>query len=203
MIHKTICTKLVLCLLLLSCKPQANNPQITIETELGNITLELYADKAPITVQNFLRYVNENRLDGTQFYRTVSKQPDNQPDKVIKIEVIQGGFAQHLTDTITNPRTLPPIAHETTDKTGVLHQDGTISMARDAPGTAQAEFFICIGNQPELDFGGKRNPDGQGFAAFGKVIKGMDIVKLIHRQPSTNQMLEPAIPIRRIKSEGK
>lgn len=177
-----------------SCKSKGN-PHVVIKTALGNITVELYPDKAPITVQNFLRYVNEKRLINTTFYRAVTSQPDNQPDKTVKIDVIQGGFALHLTDSIKNPQALPPIVLETTNKTGVLHQDGTISMARDTPDSAQAEFFICIGDQPELNYGGKRNPDGQGFAAFGKVVKGMDVVQLIQRQPSTNQMLEPTIPI--------
>lgn len=191
-------TSFVCLFLALACTKATQNPTIVIETEFGNISIVLYADKAPITVANFLRYVQEHRLDHTQFYRTVSTVPDNQPDKAIKIDVIQGGYALHLTDTVSDKRVLPPIAHETTEKTGILHENGTISMARDAPGTAQAEFFICIGAQPELNFGGKRNPDGQGFAAFGKVTKGMDIVQLIHKQPSSNQMLEPTIAIRQI-----
>lgn len=173
-----------------------NYPKVLIKTEMGNIKLELYADKAPITVQNFLRYINEKRLQGINFYRTVTTEPDNQPDKTVKIDVIQGGYAPHLLPQGTTiAQLLPPIAHESTDKTGIKHQDGTISMARDAPGTAQAEFFICIGTQPELDFGGKRNPDGAGFAAFGRVIEGMDIVHKIHAEPNENQVLDPRVDI--------
>jgi peptidyl-prolyl cis-trans isomerase A (cyclophilin A) len=134
--------------------------QIRIETELGKIVLELYPEKAPVTVKNFLQYVDEKRYKGAFFYRVV--HAENQPHSKIKIEVIQGGLKIE-----NHPQALPPISHETTTQTGVLHKDGTISMARDKPGTASSEFFICIGNQPELDFGGKRNPDGQGFAAFG------------------------------------
>ena len=89
----------------------------------------------------------------------------------------------------------PPIIHETTKETGVLHTDGTISYARNEPGTATLEFFICIGDQPELDYGGRRNPDRQGFAAFGRVIKGMDVVQKIHEQPAEGQMLNPKIEI--------
>lgn len=182
-----------------ACQPTAHNPHIIINTELGPIEVEIYADKAPITANNFLRYVRENRLQGTRFYRTVTLEPDNQPDKTTKIEVIQGGFALNMVDTISNPLLLPPIAHETTQQTGLSHTDGTISMARDKPGTAQAEFFICIGDQPELDFGGKRNPDGVGFAAFGKVVGGMDIVRKIHRLPNTEQMIDPPLSILSIK----
>ena len=90
---------------------------------------------------------------------------------------------------------LQPIKHETTNITGLLHKNGTISMARLDPGTASSEFFICINEQPELDYGGKRNPDGQGFAAFGQVIEGMHIVKNIQKLNSKNQILEKIIPI--------
>jgi peptidyl-prolyl cis-trans isomerase A (cyclophilin A) len=90
---------------------------------------------------------------------------------------------------------LRPIFHETTAETGILHTNGVISMARWEPGTATSEFFICVGDQPELDYGGRRNPDGQGFAAFGKVIKGMNVVKKIHVQPADGQYLNPVIPI--------
>ena len=90
---------------------------------------------------------------------------------------------------------LPPIEHETTIKTGILHKNGVISMARLKPGSASSEFFVCVGDQPELDFGGKRNPDGQGFSAFGKVVNGMDVVTKIHQQPADGQMLDPQIKI--------
>lgn len=180
-----------------SCKKQ--NPILTLYTELGNVQVELYADKAPISSRNFLRYVKEDRLKGIMFYRTVTTQPDNQPDKDTKIDVVQGGFGIHYQDPTTNPYLLPPIEHETTNKTGLTHEDGTISMARDAPGTAQAEFFICIGAQPELDFGGKRNSDGTGFAAFGKVVSGMDIVRQIHRYPNEAQIIQTPVEIRSVK----
>jgi peptidyl-prolyl cis-trans isomerase A (cyclophilin A) len=163
------------------------NQQVVIETDLGKIVVEIYSDKAPITAENFLRYVKEDRFKGATFYRVVT--PDNQPKNVVKIEVIQGGLGDD------NPQALPPIQHETTDKTSILHKDGVISMARLDPGSASSEFFICIGDQPELDFGGKRNPDGQGFAAFGKVIEGMDVVRKIQQQPSKDQYLVQPIKI--------
>ena len=163
------------------------NPVIRIKTEFGEITAELYADKAPITVANFLHYITEKQVHNPTFYRVVRIEPDNQPDKAVKIQVLQGG----LTDVPDEK--LPVIKHETTKQTGILHKDGVLSMARDEPGTATHHFSICIGDQPELDYGGKRNPDGQGFAAFGKVIQGMDVVKKIHQQPAEGQSLEPKI----------
>ncbi|HET7143350.1 MAG TPA: peptidylprolyl isomerase [Anaerolineales bacterium] len=165
-----------------------NNPRILLKTELGNILLELYQAQAPITVANFLRYVDENRFADACFYRVVHM--DNQPNNGIKIEVIQGGLK--IED---HPHTLPAIAHESTQKTGILHYDGTISMARNEPGTASSEFFICINDQPELNYGGRRNPDGQGFAAFGKVVEGIDIVRKIQSQPVEGQYLIAEIRI--------
>jgi peptidyl-prolyl cis-trans isomerase A (cyclophilin A) len=122
----------------------------------------------------------------------------NQPDNEVKIEVIQGGlgFDKH-------PLELLPIHHETTDKTGIKHENGTLSMARLEPGTASSEIFICVNAQPELDFGGKRNPDGQGFAAFGKVVSGMDIVRAIQSMPEKEQMLEKIVKINSIKRVRK
>jgi len=109
---------------------------------------------------------------------------ENQPRNQVKIEVIQGGvFEDDILDTI------PPIIHESTEVTGILHTDGVISMARNAPGSASTEFFICIGDQPSLDFGGKRNPDGEGFAAFGKVVRGMEIARAIQARPDEGQYL--------------
>jgi peptidyl-prolyl cis-trans isomerase A (cyclophilin A) len=166
-----------------------------MKTELGDILIEVYPDKAPVTVANFLRYVDEGRYEGALFYRVVT--PDNQPNMDIKIEIIQGG-----TSRSANPRELPPIEHETTDKTGIQHKDGTISMARLMPGSASSEFFICVGDQPSLDFGGMRNRDGQGFAAFGMVIEGMDVVRKIQQQPSERQYLTTPIKIFSIKRAG-
>jgi len=164
---------------------------VLIQTELGDITVEIYEKKAPITASNFLKYIDENLFIGASFYRVV--RMDNQPDKDVKIEVIQGGLG--FSD---NEKRLPPIEHETTDITGILHKDGVISMARNEPGTASSEFFICVGDQPELDFEGKRNPDGQGFAAFGKVIDGMNVVREIQSKHAEGQLLNPQIKINKI-----
>ena len=148
--------------------------RVRMTTSLGDIELELYPDKAPVTVDNFLRLVSGAHLEVGTFYRVVS--PDNDNGSPV-ISVIQGGIGD-----ADSP--FPPIAHETTADTGLPHLDGSISMARAEVGTATTEFFICIGDQPALDFGGTRNNDGQGFAVFGRVIKGMDVVRAIHESPA-------------------
>jgi peptidyl-prolyl cis-trans isomerase A (cyclophilin A) len=161
-----------------------------ISTSLGDIEVKVFGDKAPITSENFLRYVDDGLYDGTTFFRTVTME--NQPDSEVKIEVIQGGT---MPRDRAYPSTYSPIAHETTETTGLRHVDGAVSMARMGPGTATSSFFICIGDQPELDYGGTRNPDGQGFAAFGCVTEGIDVVKKIHMQPCEGQRLDPPIEI--------
>ncbi len=160
-------------------------PKVEIRTKLGVITAELDTIRAPLTAKNFLMHVEKGTYTDAVFYRTV--RLDNQPNNDVKIEVIQGGLFDD--DRIEG---VPPIAHETTEITGIKHKDGTLSMARNAPGTASTEFFICVGDQPELDFGGKRNPDGQGFAAFGRVVSGMEVVRTIQKEKDTTQyLLEP------------
>jgi len=165
-----------------------NNPRVLIKTELGDIMVEIYVHEAPVTAMNFLTYVREGRFEGATFYRTVTM--DNQPDNDIKIEVIQGGLGED-----NDGRGLGPIASETTAQTGVRHKDGAVSMARLEPGTASSEVFICVNDQPELDFGGRRNSDWQGFAAFGQVVDGMDTVRRIQLQPAEGQYLDPEIKI--------
>lgn len=171
----------------LSCKPSPG-PLVRISTELGDILVEVYPDLAPLTANNFLFHVEKGSYTNSLFYRVV--RMDNQPHSEVKIEVIQGGlFEDDILDTI------PSIPHESTENTGILHTDGVISMARMEPGTASTEFFICIGDQPSLDYGGKRNPDGQGFAAFGKVVKGMEVVRAIQALPDEGQYLAEKVKI--------
>lgn len=169
----------------------SQNPEIIFKTGLGDFVVEIYESEAPVTAANFLRYVDEDRFEGAVFYRVVTME--NQSNSEIKIEVIQGGLGY-----INSDNRLDSIEHETTDQTGILHKDGVISMARGLPDSASSEFFICINDQPELDFGGRRNPDGQGFAAFGKVIIGMEVVRKIHKQPVNGQMLESQVKIHSI-----
>ena len=168
---------------------------VIIETELGDIEVDLYAKQAPLTVQNFLRYVDGGFYDGGVFHRTVKL--DNQPGRDVLIEVVQASINPER-----EKESFPPIKLERTNKTGLRHKNGTISMARDTPNSATSDFFICIGDQPSLDYGGKRNPDGQGFAAFGRVVRRMDVVKKIQMAPADGQMLTPLVKILVIKRKS-
>lgn len=161
---------------------------VVIRTELGDIRLALFADLAPVTVDNFLGYVQSGHYSGGSFYRTVRR--DNQPGNPIKIEVIQAGghpWEQNFES--------PAIMLERTSETGLRHRDGTVSMARGGPDTATSSFFVCIGDQPDLDYGGRRNPDGQGFAAFGQVVEGMEVVHQIHQSEARGQAIMPPVRI--------
>jgi peptidyl-prolyl cis-trans isomerase A (cyclophilin A) len=157
-------------------------PEVIIQTSIGNIVIAVDTLHAPVTGKNFLFHCRQGTYQKGFFYRAV--KPDNQPDNQIKIEVVQAGLL-HSAEI----EKYPVIIHENTNLTGLKHLNGTVSMARAEPGTASTEFFICINKQPELDFGGKRNPDGQGFAAFGRVVEGMDVVKRIQQLPTDNQYL--------------
>lgn len=190
---------------------------VRIETDFGVIRVALATTEAPITATNFLAYVEDGLYDSGMFHRTVrldnqsnenlkrakigvgikkDADHDQLPNDAIAIEVIQGGINPDRSDDLGDP-----IPLERTSETGLSHKDGTISMARLTPDSAVSEFFICINDQPALDFGGMRNPDGQGFAAFGHVIEGMDVVRQIHVQPANGQALDPVVAIRRIVRE--
>ena len=170
--------------------------RVRVQTELGDIVVEVDQAKAPITAANFLRYVDAGHYDGGNWHRTVKM--DNQPESPVKIEVIQAAV-----NPARAKEGFGAIALERTSKTGLLHKDGAISMARGAPDSATSGWFICINDQPSLDFGGARNPDGQGFAAFGRVVSGMDVVRKIQAAPSSTnrttnteaQRLTPPIQI--------
>ncbi|MBL7967663.1 MAG: peptidylprolyl isomerase [Prolixibacteraceae bacterium] len=162
----------------------------SVITEVGKIRIELFPENAPATVANFLKYVDSGLYDGTTFYRVCT--PENEKERGIKIEVIQGG-------DVPESSQFEPVRMETTKQTGLLHTNGTLSMARDTPDSATSSFFICIGNQPELDFAGKRNPDGQGFAAFGKVTKGMKVVRKIQAGENKGQYLIRPVKILSVK----
>lgn len=164
------------------------NPHVLIQTKAGDIEVELYPDKAPKSVSAFLRYVDSGYYSNATFYRVLNDV--NQPTDAFKATLIQGGLWRTKRQLAAS---LPPIPHETTEQTGILHKDGTISFARLEPGTARTEFFICLGDQPGFDYGGENNPDKQGYAAFGKVVKGMEVVKLIYNRPEDDQVFEPPI----------
>lgn len=176
-------------LFLLSLTGRVHTDKCEIKTSMGDFVIELLLHNAPITTSNFMKYVDAGHYNGTDFYRVQNLK--NQDDQPIKIELIQGG----LTD---QAKRFPPIEHENTEQSGILHKDGVVSMARANIGTASSAFFICINDQPELDYGGKRNPDGQGFAAFAKVVEGMDVVRKIYSQPFEGSNLTPKIVIHSI-----
>jgi len=169
---------------------QSAPPRVTLASSLGAIEIELAADKAPISVANFLAYVDQKRLDGASFYRALKLSAD------LSSGLIQGGLQGDPA------KVLAPIAHEPTTKTGLRHLNGTISLARDAPGTATCDFFICVGEQPSLDADPAQSGDNLGYAAFGQVVAGMHVVKKIlgspvspTKGPFTNEMLDPSVPI--------
>ena len=157
-----------------------------ILTTAGDIGIEVDPGRAPATAANFLRYADAGLYDGTTFFRVLT--PGNQPDNAIKIEVIQGG-------NVADDKCFPAIPHETTKTTGIRHLDGVVSMARAEPGTATSSFFICVNDQPELDLDGRRNPDGQGFAAFGRVTTGMATVRKIQTMEAEGQYLKNPVMI--------
>jgi peptidyl-prolyl cis-trans isomerase A (cyclophilin A) len=169
-------------------------PRVQMETSAGRIVIEVDDVKAPITGANFLKYVDEHRLDGTTFYRAMQAAPGSGTG------LVQGG-------TNNDPeRVLPPIAHEPTTQTGLSHVDGAVSMARYAPGTATGDFFISVGPTPSYDAGRPFSVDADGFAVFGRVVQGMEVVRAILVAPTSptegegfmrGQMLDPKIVISR------
>lgn len=180
---------------LYSCSTkQYKGPRIVVETKFGEIEIELYPDKAPKSVTAFLSYVDSGFYKNSSFYRVLKEE--NQPSASFKSELIQGGIWQ---TNYKKGSSLPGIPHEPTNQTGIKHTNGTISLARTTPGSASSEFFICLGDQPAYDFGGAANIDGQGFAAFGKVIKGIDIVRRIHQQPDFEESFELPVVIFNIR----
>jgi peptidyl-prolyl cis-trans isomerase A (cyclophilin A) len=168
-------TTIILSILLAGAAWADDSVRVLMSTSQGDIEIDIYPDKAPITAGNFLQLVDKELLDGGSFYRVVTYDNDKGNPK---IEVIQGGRGDALEGEID------PIDHETTEQTGIRHTDGVISMARGGVGTATSEFFIVIGDQHGLDYGEVRNPDEQGFAAFGKVVNGLDVVRRIQGLPA-------------------
>lgn len=172
--------------------PEAGDVLVSLETSLGPIIIALKVKQAPLTTANFLRYVDEKRYDGASFWRAAkAKSP-------VDYGLIEGGLQGDP------KKLLPPIAHEPTSQTGLRHVDGAVSLARKEPGSGDSDFFICVGEAPYLDANPAGEGDNLGFAAFGQVIKGMEIVHKILNLPTpgkaTNpvmegQMLDPVVPI--------
>ena len=156
---------------------------VVLETELGDIAIKVYEEQAPISSGSFLAHVDGGYFEGGCVL--AGRSPLRMTTAGPIIEAIQGGVIGEVTD-------LPTVEHESTRDTGILHEDGVVSLGRSDPGTASgASFFICIGDQPALDFGATRNPDGLGFAAFGRVVDGMDVVRAIHRRDANRPSDDP------------
>jgi peptidyl-prolyl cis-trans isomerase A (cyclophilin A) len=178
--------------------PPAPGPRVRLETGYGAIVIEVVPDRAPITAGNFLRYVDENRMEGAEFYRAIGFPA------LAGYGLLQGGLNGK------GKKMLPPIEHEPTTVTGLSHGNGAVSLARTKPGTATCELFICLGDMASsLDAAPGQPGDNLGYACFGRVVEGLDVVKAIHRQPVSptrgeewgmkGQMLEPTIPITSVK----
>ncbi len=192
---KQIALLVILSWCCLACKSKHvfNNPHVVIETSFGDIELELFDKKAPKTAGAFLAYVDSGFYDNSNFYRVLNIT--NQPSDAPKTELIQGGLWK---SNNTKARSLKGTPHETTLQTGILHKTGVISMARNEPGTATTEFFICMDDEPGLDYNGENMADKLGFAAFGRVVKGMDIAKTIYKESDINQQFKTPIAIYKI-----
>lgn len=162
-------------------------PNVVIRTDRGDIWLGLNIHQAPVTVCNFLRYVEAGSYAGGAFFRTVVAETNDNPNP---IDVIQAA-----TPAGSDDAGFGPIALERTRDTGLSHRAGTISMARDGPDSATSSFFIVVKDAPALDFGGGRNPDGQGFAAFGQVVGGMEVVRAIQALPATDEAIDTPVKI--------
>lgn len=168
---------------------------VRLETSLGIIDIAVDGEHAPVTAANFLKYVDGGFYNGGRFHRAT--RPDNYVPQLPErppMQIIQAGI-----NPDRRKDAFPAIPLERTTKTGLKHVSGTVSMARAAAAdSATSDFFICIDDEPSLDFGSKRYEDGQGFAAFGRVVKGMDVVRRIQHQPVKAQALDPPITINRI-----
>ena len=172
--------------------PGPGDVLVSLDTSLGAVVIALKARQAPLTTANFLQYVDKKLYDGASFWRSAkSKSP-------VDYGLIEGGLQSDPN------KVLPPVAHEPTTQTGLRHVDGTVSLARRAPGTGDSDFFVCVGEAPYLDANPAAEGDNLGFAAFGQVIKGMEVVHKILNLPTpgkaTNpvmegQMLDPVVPI--------
>lgn len=168
-------------------------PRVAVQTDLGEIEIEVDTRRAPVSGGRFLQHADSGLYNGGRFHRTVKM--DNQPNNDVKIEVVQAGVNPERDREVG-----AAIPLERTSVTGLRHVDGTVSTPRGTPDSARSGFFICINDQPSLDFGGTRNPDGQGFGAFGRVVRGMDVVRRIQMSPNTDvQNLTPPIKILSMK----
>ena len=190
---RTITIFIIIVLAISSCKQKNGDrtkPHIQIQTEKGDIEIELYPLQAPKTVAAFLSYIDSGYFFNSNFYRALTME--NQPSNAPKTELIQGGIWKTNNKLAVR---IPGIPHENTGQTRIPHDEGVISLARAQPGTAGTEFFICLSKQPGLDLGGENVPDKQGYATFGKVVKGMWVVRKISQQNENDQYFSPPVAI--------
>lgn len=189
---------LAICLVILlwSCKEQTQKglPHVIIETAYGEIEIELYTHKAPLTANAFLAYIDSGFYNQSNFYRVLNMY--NQPSNAPKAFLVQGGIWKSNNKLA---QSLQGIPHESTKQTGILHKEGTISMARNEPGSGGPEFFIMVEDETGFDYGGENMADGLGFAAFGSVVRGMPIIRKIHDLKEANQYLQPPVYIHTIR----
>jgi peptidyl-prolyl cis-trans isomerase A (cyclophilin A) len=182
-----------------ACAPTAGGqaaPRVVLETDAGRMVVEPDLARAPLSTCNFLSYATDGDYDGGRFFRTVVRASNDNPNP---IDVIQAATPRGDDDALR-----PPIPLERTRDTGLSHVAGTISMARDGPDTATSSFFIVTQDTPALDFGGGRNPDGQGFAAFGQLVEGLDVARRIQMSPANaEERLTPPVAIRSARIEGQ
>ena len=178
----------------ISCShPKYKNPHVLFNTDYGEVEVELYPDKAPKTVAAFLLYVDSGYYKNSSFYRVLSNE--NVPSEY-NSGLVQGGIFKTNSNLLVK---IPGIEHESTKQTGLSHMSGAISLARTTPGTASTEFFICVGDQPQFDSNGSAGSDSLGFAAFGKVFKGMDVVRKIQNNPSHGESFDRDVKIASIE----
>ncbi|HST60375.1 MAG TPA: peptidylprolyl isomerase [Longimicrobium sp.] len=175
-------SRIAVLLLAAGCGP--SNPQVELRTQFGNIRIEVDSVRAPRTAANFLRYVDEGRLDSASFYRVRREEAELMQRGTA---VVQGGLWRSGDTT----KFLPPIPLESTRETGLRHTDGVVSLARFGVNSGRGEFFIVVGDQPHLDY---RGADKPGYAAFGRVVEGMDLVRDIQRLPVRGEQLARPIP---------
>jgi peptidyl-prolyl cis-trans isomerase A (cyclophilin A) len=183
-------------LFIVSCKEpeQKGLPHVIIETGYGEIEIELYTNKAPLTANAFLNYIDSGYYNQCNFYRVLNMY--NQPSNAPKAFLVQGGIWKSNNKLA---QSLQGIPHESTKQTGILHKEGTISMARNEPGSGGPEFFIMVEDETGFDYGGENMEDRLGFAAFGSVVRGMPIVRKIHDLKEANQYLQPPVYIHTIR----
>jgi len=182
---------------MISCNQEKKytKPTIDIQTYYGDIIIELYPAKAPKTVAAFLSFIDSGYFKNTTFYRVLKK--DDQPMNAAKTQLIQGGLWQ---TKFKKQQTIPGIPLETTKQTGILHQEGVLSLARaEEANSGNTEFFICMDDEPDYDYGGAASADKKGYTTFGRVISGMKYVKQIHSQPDYETNFNPPIKIINIK----